>query len=194
MESVQPKYETMVAPGASSDSFFSGKNTIIAVLVILLVLSFVGINLLDYISDFLKGTTSVVAPIVKPILGILGYTTGTVINKTADVVSDTAKAGIDVAEGTVQDLGDMLITASNNGVNTAELDNALNISRNKAVNQPDDDDTSNPIQNPISSNKGGWCLVGEMAERRGCVNVDDANKCMSGQVFPSKAMCMNPAQ
>jgi outer membrane biosynthesis protein TonB len=43
---------------------------------------------------------------------VFGYTAGAVINKTADVVSDTTKVGIDIAEGTVQSVGNLLIKSS----------------------------------------------------------------------------------
>jgi len=193
MESVQPKYEVLNAPnGDSGFDSFSGKNLIIIVLVVLLLLSFVGVNLLDYLSNAIKTIIAIFGPILTPILSLFGYTTGAVINKTADVVSDTAKTGIDIAEGTVQNVGNLLISASKGGVDTSELDRVLNLPKTKSVDDPEEDTTANPIQNPISANKGGWCLVGEQAQRRGCIMVEDANKCMSGQIFPSKRLCLNP--
>ena len=194
MESIQPKYETLSSSNTESPNMesFSGKNMLIIVLVCLLALSFMGFNLLDYISNVIKTIIAVFTPIIRPILSLLGYTTGSVINKTADIVSDTAKTGIDIAEGTVQSVGDMLISASKGGVDTTQLDSALNITRQQTINDPDADTTANPIQNPISSNKVGWCLVGEVADKRGCIMVDDEAKCMSGQIFPSKKMCLNP--
>ena len=194
MESIQPKYETLSSSNMESTNMesFSGKNILIIVLVGLLALSFMGFNLLDYINNVIKTIIAIFTPIIRPILSLLGYTTGAVINKTADVVSDTAKTGIDIAEGTVQSVGDLLISASKGGVDTTQLDSALNISRQKTVNDPDADTTANPIQNPISSNKVGWCLVGEVADKRGCIMVEDEAKCMSGQIFPSKKMCLNP--
>jgi hypothetical protein len=194
MESIQPKYETLSSSNTESPNMesFSGKNILIIVLVGLLALSFMGFNLLDYISNAIKTIIAIFTPIIRPILSLLGYTTGAVINKTADVVSDTAKTGIDIAEGTVQSVGDLLISASKGGVDTTQLDSALNLSRPKPVNDPDADTTANPIQNPISSNKVGWCLVGEVADKRGCIMVDDEAKCMSGQIFPSKKICLNP--
>jgi hypothetical protein len=129
-------------------------------------------------------------------LSILGYTTGTVINKTADIVSDTTKAGIDIAEGTVQNVGDLLISASRGGVDMKaqkQLDSAINDSKKKDT-EPEPDTTENPIQNPIAKGKGGWCLIGEYENRRGCIEVSDADKCMSAQVFPTQKMCLNPAQ
>ena len=194
MENIQPKYETLSSSntGSSNTESFSGKNMLIIVLVCLLALSFVGFNLLDYISNVIKTIIAVFTPIVRPLLSLLGYTTGSVINKTADVVSDTAKTGIDIAEGTVQSIGDMLISASKGGVDTTQLDSALNTTRQKTINDPDADTTANPIQKPISSNKAGWCLVGEVVDKRGCIMVEDEAKCMSGQIFPSKKMCLNP--
>ena len=194
MESIQPKYETLSSSNTESPNMesFSGKNMLIIILVCLLALSFMGFNLLDYISNVIKTIIAVFTPIIRPILSLLGYTTGSVINKTADVVSDTAKTGIDIAEGTVQSVGDLLISASKGGIDTTQLDSALNITRQQTINDPDADTTANPIQNPISSNKVGWCLVGEVADKRGCIMVDDEAKCMSGQIFPSKKMCLNP--
>ena len=45
---------------------------------------------------------------------------------------------------------------------------------------------------PISSNKNGWCLIGEYENKRGCIEVDDSEKCMSGQVYPTRQACVNP--
>lgn len=173
---------------------FSTKNVIIMVLVVLLLLSFLGINLLDILSNIIKMIINIFGPLLSQILSLLGYTTGTLLNKSADVVGDTTKAAIDIAEGTVQNVGDLMIKASKSGINSdskMQLDNALNMnvsgSQNAMVDLPED-----PIQKPISSNKSGWCLVGEYANKRGCVEVSEHDKCMSGQVFPTQKMCLNP--
>jgi hypothetical protein len=47
------------------------------------------------------------------------------------------------------------------------------------------------IQNPISSNKISWCFTGEYQGKRGCVDVEDQSKCLSGQVFPSQQACLS---
>ena len=48
--------------------------------------------------------------------------------------------------------------------------------------------------NEPSSKKVGWCLVGEYEGRRGCIEISDYDKCLSGKVFPSQEICMNPTQ
>ena len=57
--------------------------------------------------------------------------------------------------------------------------------------EPSPDTTKNPIQNPISSKKG-WCLVGEYQGKRGCIEIGEYDKCLSGQVFPEEKLCLNP--
>jgi hypothetical protein len=60
------------------------------------------------------------------------------------------------------------------------------------VNEPEPDTTTNPIQKPITSSKSNWCLVGEYQGRRGCIEIGENDKCMSGQIFPSQYTCLNP--
>jgi hypothetical protein len=153
---------------------------------------------LDVVSNIIKAIIAILGPPVGQLLAVFGYTSGTLINKGADVVSDTAKLGIDIAEGTIQNVGNILISASSGKVPTEltqinPLDIKLNedkqISKPK---QPSEDTSENPIQKPISASKSGWCLIGEYENRRGCIEVGEQDKCLSGQIFPNQKMCLNP--
>jgi hypothetical protein len=191
-----PNLPTMPTLESTSDSTLGIQNqTIIIILIVLLGLSFLGINILTVARGIIDGVISIFGPMFAQILSIFGYTTGSVINKTADVVGDVAKTGVDVAEGSLQSVGTILKDVSRSRVNptTARgLDSALNVGPIQYY-EPQPDATTNPIQNPISSGKTGWCLVGEYEGRRGCVAVGESDKCMSGQVYPSQAACVNPA-
>lgn len=175
-----------------NEGFYSPKNVVIMVLSVLLLFSFLGINILDILSNFIKLIIRLFGPIVSELLGLLGYTTGTVINTSADVAADAAKGAIDIAEGTIQNVGDLMIKASKDDINLtskSSLDNALSM---ETVNNVDMDISENPIQKPISSNKINWCLVGEYKNKRKCIDVQDGDKCMSGQVFPNLESCLQP--
>jgi hypothetical protein len=37
-----------------------------------------------------------------------------------------------------------------------------------------------------------WCYVGESNHKRTCASVDEHEKCMSGNIFPSYDLCVNP--
>ena len=203
MDNNQLRYESLSRPSPvilneNNQSQFISNNKIIIILSVLLILSFLGINVLDVVSNIIKAILALLGPPVGKLLAVFGYTSGTLINKGADVVSDTAKLGIDIAEGTIQDIGNILISASSGNVPTNltqinPLDIKLNqdkpISKPK---QPAEDTTENPIQNPISASKSGWCLIGEYENRRGCIEVGEQDKCLSGQIFPNQKMCLNP--
>ena len=179
----------------SSTNSFSNKNFVIIVLVGLLVLSFLGINVFTLVGNLLQTIVNIFGPLVSQILSIFGYTAGTVIDKSTDILTTTAKTGIDIAGGTLHSVGGLLKDASKQGVDQnakQQLDNSINSSNLRIPPQPQPDNTENPIQKPITSNKAGWCLVGEYEGRRGCIEVSDADKCLSGQVFPEQSMCLNP--
>ena len=43
-----------------------------------------------------------------------------------------------------------------------------------------------------SAGKAGWCFVGEDRGFRSCALVNENDKCMSGDIFPSQELCINP--
>ena len=200
MDTEQPKTFESLRPMSVNDSsnLFSSKNMLIGILCVLLILSFLGINLLNVLGNLLQEITRLFKPLVVElwaifvkILAVFGYTTGVVLNKSADIVGDTTKTGIDIAEGTVHSVGNILMGGK--GENKS-LDNVLKAPSEKGPRpeEPVPDSTENPIQNPISVNKSGWCLVGEYKGRRGCIEVSEQDKCLSGQVYPSQKLCLNP--
>ena len=54
------------------------------------------------------------------------------------------------------------------------------------------DDSMSSVQQSKSSNKSGWCFIGEDRGFRSCIKVSDNEKCMSGDIFPSQEICINP--
>lgn len=56
---------------------------------------------------------------------------------------------------------------------------------------PKADDSTSAIQmNPTS--KAGFCYIGEDRGFRSCINVGEGDVCMSGDIFPTEAVCINP--
>ena len=54
------------------------------------------------------------------------------------------------------------------------------------------DDSYSSIQMSKSSSKSGWCFIGEDRGFRSCIRVGENEKCMSGDIFPSEEICVNP--
>jgi len=40
--------------------------------------------------------------------------------------------------------------------------------------------------------KAGYCYVGTLNKKRTCIEIDEDDKCMSGDIFPTRDICMNP--
>jgi hypothetical protein len=209
--SYEPAPPTTTAQNVGLNAGIS-KNTIIIILLVIIIISFLGINVLSSTGNLLKNVFLLFQSFFGQIFAIFGYTAGTVIDTSADVIVDTTKTGIDIAGGTAHSIGDLLKKSSAENVNAnykANVDNllrdeehaaqpslkhAVNAPTQTGIKMPSEDTSESPIQNPITSSKQNWCLVGEYQGRRGCISIDESDQCLSGQVFPSQSACLNPTQ
>jgi len=195
MENIQPRYESLKLQQSTNMSYDS-KNLIILLLLIIVVFSFLGVNLLYVSGNLLETIYNIFAPFIGKILSLFGYGTGVILNETTDVVTNVSKTGIDLVGGAITDVGDLLIKSSgrgqgqgHNNVYQKHLDLTLNKSK-KQQRDHSEDTSENPIQKPISASKTGWCLIGEYENKRKCFNVNEKDTCVSGQIFPNKKACI----
>jgi hypothetical protein len=84
---------------------------------------------------------------------------------------------------------------SQNETNKSDLNQALNqATPNYTPHEPGyyADDSYSSIQKSKSSSKSGWCYIGEDRGFRSCISVGDNDTCMSGDIFPTSDICVNP--
>jgi hypothetical protein len=182
------------SPAPTSETGGVNKTTIIIVLSALLLLSILGINIflllgegMNYAGQGVNHVASILSPAVYQLLSTVGYASGTILEKTDDALVATSKTGIDIAGGAIKDVANLL----KGGAQGTTLSDAVNTSRTRH-HEPSADSSINPIQKPITANKTNWCLVGEHQGRRGCIEVGEEEKCLSGQIFPTRQSCLNP--
>ena len=89
------------------------KNFTIIVLVFLLVLSLLGINLLNVAGRTLTEFSELLGPFIRQTVSFISYNAGKFINVGADVSSDIAKFGIDIADDTAHSVGNLLQNKDN---------------------------------------------------------------------------------
>ena len=99
----------------NGSAIFTTKNMIIAILVVLLIFSFLGINILGLFGLMLQFIVNLIRPIFDGILGWVFYYIGAAVNVSADVVGDVARTGINIAEGTAHSVGNILQNEDNVG-------------------------------------------------------------------------------
>jgi hypothetical protein len=95
-------------------------------------------------------------------------------------------------------------TSANVQQENATQNNQLNAALNSATPQTQQrpqqapssftaDDASSSIQASKSAGKSGWCYIGEDRGFRSCIQVGENDTCMSGDIFPSQDICVNPS-
>ena len=158
------------------------KNYLIIFLIILTLFSLLGINLLVNAGESMQSIFDNILPYIYKILAALGFATGNILNTTTDIAADGARSGIDVVEGSLQSVGNMLQKAS-----VGKLDLKMGVKS---------DNTSSVIQNTIPNKKssGKWCLVGDYEGKRGCININESDTCMSKKIYDSNKECMNAVE
>ena len=209
MDTTEKTTPTPISDTNTESSVFSANPNLWIILLVLFILTVIGINILSVTGNLLEELSKMFGPTLVQVTSMFGYSTGELINNTADLAADTAKLGVDIAEGTVKDVGSLLKNASEGGMDhkqKADLEKLLSNPKCPSSNCPklecpkQDHKEPNPtksgdsVQQSIASQKpkAGWCLVGDYDGTRGCVELDEHEKCMSGQIFPSQKMCLNP--
>ena len=174
--------------------------TIMKFLAIIIIIAALGFNVFSYLSqgtDYLSG-------MVKSIASYLP----TGLSKTLNLSVAGTKLGTDIAAGTIKDVGKIVTevpkaglpslksnaettkTKTSNKVNNKPLSDAVDKGKDVKTNNPaQDKSSSSSIQNQHGKS---WCYVGTDRTYRSCVEVDSKSDCVSGKVFPSKMVCINP--
>jgi hypothetical protein len=205
-------FPTNTTPDVSSSSsgtgFFEGlqnMNPLIWILIIL-ILAFLGFNIFVYLAKGTETINSVFSPIINMFSGIFGDTVGQVVDVSAEgtkkIVNTTAGV-IDSGLSEVQKITPNKASSSVSSVPVTknQPDVMSNNSLNKALNtsqssqSPNNNYQADEASSSIQSGppKSGWCYIGEDRGFRTCAEVGPNDKCISGDIFPSQDLCVNPS-
>ena len=186
----------------SSGSGFFGLSWM-AWIGIILVLAFLGFNIFAYLAQGTQEVTTIFAPFLQKTFGI---TIGAA-SQTIDVAAEGAKAvtsatatGVNTGLSAVQSVTPNKSNTSVSSTNfeeKEELQEAKNSLKKTLNNQNKNEGEDEYEPNEASSSvhavgKAGWCFIGEDRGYRTCSKVEVNDKCMSGDIFPSQQLCINP--
>ena len=172
-------------------------------LLIILILAFLGFNIFTYLG---KGTQDIVnffAPLTDKIFGTATAVTSDTINVAAEgakaVVGGTAAvatSGLDVVQEVAPNSATIKAQSIEENVPPSSIvaDNTLNKALNSAQPSGGEDYEPQEASSSVhsSAGKAGWCYVGDDRGFRTCAEVGVNDKCMSGDIFPSQEICINP--
>jgi len=187
---------------SSSGNIFDGIKSINVTtwILIILILAFLGLNIFVYLAKGTQTVTDLFAPITAKFFG----GTATVLGQTVDVSAEGAKAVVGGTSDVVQGGLTAVQQATPNGpiAKTSIQPNPHPVAPNpsqgdqsslhKAMNTAQSQDMDYQAHEASSTLQSGWCYIGDDRGYRTCSEVGPNDTCMSGDIFPSQEICMNP--
>ena len=200
----------MFSDSNNSTGFFSGLTSISLTtwLIIFLILAVLGFNVLVYLA---KGTENI-SNFLQPLLQQIYSLTASITGQTVNVSAEGAKAVVGGTANTINSgLSSVQNVSPNNTPTTIKsqsvqntiqqpdvmanstLNKALNTNRAGTQQAQNDDYQANQAASTVNmTGKSGWCYIGEDRGFRSCAQVGVNDECMSGDIFPSQEICVNP--
>jgi hypothetical protein len=112
--------------------------------------------------------------------------------KTVDVVANTTKSGVNLITGNGSaNLYEQSIEHVNKLTTTNHRDLRYDYSLNDRARIPVEEDNGSLVQK--RHEKGEFCYIGSDRGYRSCVQLNEDDICMSGDIFPTKDVCINPS-
>lgn len=207
-------YDNAIESPASSSSSSWSSSLLVRALLIIIILALIGFNVFKYLDDITQWFSDTFGAPFRSVAGLFGYAAADTAKTTVDVTAKGAKTAVDIAAGATTSGIDVLQkTIGGEGikpssVNSTNASAATNAStRNRTNNQshteltlenalshakkepPQPDDATSRTQR---SGKAGYCYIGEDRGFRSCLKVGEQDTCMSGDIFPTHAICINP--
>jgi hypothetical protein len=200
-DSTFPSMSTASTSTSSSNGFFDSFKDINSTtwIIIILILAFLGFNIFIYLAKGTQDISNFFGPIIQKIFG----TTVGVASQTVDVAAEGTKAVVggtanvvNTGLSAVQDITPNNAQSSVKGesVQQQKINQFDNNSLNRALNTSKQTQQKGGDQDyePHEAESSGWCYVGEERGYRTCAQVGVDDICMSGDIFPSQEICMNP--
>ena len=189
-------------PWSSSDS---SSSLIVRGALIVLLLALIGFNVFTYLDDITAWLSETFGAPFRSVARFLGYaaidTAQSTVDVTAkgtkgavDIAAGAATSGIDVLQQTIDQKGNQDRVQDQTQAQTQDQDMSSNAGLQRALSHakkqpPQPDDATSRTQR---TGKSGYCYIGEDRGFRSCVKVGEEDTCMSGDIFPTHAICVNP--
>jgi len=188
---------------SSPSSFFEGIKEVkfTTWIIIFFVLSFLGFNIFVYLAKGTQTISEIFKPVVERLGYLLGITTLQTINVSAKGTQSVVNATTDVINTSLNSIENTTqVNQSGQTQNNSHPDitqhNTLNQALNNTISQRQqsggEDYQADDSTSSIQLGKAGWCYIGEDRGFRSCAEVGVNDTCMSGEIFPTNDVCVNP--
>jgi hypothetical protein len=126
-----------------------------------------------------------------------------IFNNSVKFIANSSTSGISYLQSTIKQ--DKITSTNGNGINSNEEQEEEGVLKNERKIENRIQDVPNTIKNLINnkedkipepsrseSQQHGYCYIGKENNSRYCAKVSSKSKCMSGDIFPTMDLCINP--
>ena len=197
----------------TSDSGYFQSNILQKVIILFAVFLILGFIIYFYLLQGKQSLADIISNTIKKIFGIFGMTGAGIVDNSAEGGKTVVNTTSDVIDSTLTNVQQVLPDSPQgnkvpSGISSTNIKNTIpqpDVMKNNTLNQAlnksnvkqasandyEADDSNSNIQKGPS--KSGYCYIGEEQGYRSCMYVNESDACMSGDIFPSKEICVNPS-
>ena len=161
-------------------------------MILVLILAFLGFNVFIYLAKGTQDITNVFGPVSQWIFNLFGMTASQTAEVAGAGAAALATSGIELSTQGANALAEDGEIAQTNVLNNVLNKQLPEMAGSMPENSYQADDSTSLIQQNKSAGKSGWCYIGEDRGFRSCIKVGENDTCMSGDIFPSRDICVNP--
>ena len=176
-----------------NESSTSTTSFLLRALLVVVLLGLIGFNVFSYFDEIIAWLSETFGAPFRAVARFLGYAAADTAKTTVDVTAQGTKSAVDIAAGAATSGINVLqqtIESQGSQGSQGSQDDSLERALSHAKKQPPQpDDATSRTQR---TRKAGYCYIGEDRGFRSCIRVGEQDTCMSGDIFPTQAVCINP--
>jgi nitrogen regulatory protein PII len=175
------------------------KHDWVKIALIVGVLALLGLNIFTYLSQITEWFSRTFGSFFRGTVGSAVDVVGDTATQTIQTAAEGTEAVVKgAAKGATAGIGELQSAISGqmmkNNIDNRNINMELSQADPQFVMEQDDDDVDETIINKKTKGRSGdgFCYIGEDNGVRSCLKVGRGERCMSGQIFPTMDVCVNP--
>ena len=161
---------------------------------IVIVLAYLGYNVFLPMGKLTKDISQMIGPITSLMGDITRQTVDMSGEGAKDIVDSVVKpidSGLDLIDSKANKKKQNSGKSKNSGKSNNSNEKGKKKKKGSSTDYPIPDDSGSVTQ-MSQSGKTGYCYIGEDRGFRSCIQISENDQCMSGDIFPTKELCINP--
>jgi len=177
--------------------------------LVILVLALLGFNIFAYLGAITEWFSRTFGPLFRGTIGTAvqaaAETTKQTISTSAEgtqaavgAIAQGATSGISevqsVLDGQAQTISSSGASRVRNNIDNRGIDSIFSKAESQFVIDQDDEDMNTTyVGQKTKGHHSGYCYIGEDRGNRTCIEVGKGERCMSGDIYPTMDVCINPS-